>query len=75
MNDELDKLRREVERLTAELSDQKADYRAVLTALVAKEWEGVTQADLDAALASPFSFQPYIDQLDAAEAGPGGRDG
>lgn len=67
MNDELERLRREVERLTAERDEYKSRYDETLRALVAKEWEGVTQADLDAALASPFSLQHYIDRLEAPE--------
>ncbi len=71
MNDELDKLRREVERLTAERNDYKTKYDDTLRSLIAKEWEGVTQADLDAALASDVTIQTFIDLLEA-KGEPGG---
>ena len=72
MNDELERLRREVERLTAErdqalteLADQKALYKDALVRQMLKEWEGVTEADLDAMRANGPSLQHFIDQLEA----------
>ena len=70
MNDELERLRREVERLTAERDQTrsemellKLDYRDALIRLSMKEWEGVTPADLDAARNSGVTLQHFIDQL------------
>jgi len=78
MNDELDKLRREVERLTAErdqaraeLADQKVFRKDILTRQMLKDWEGVTEADLDALRASGPTLQHFIDQLEAS-GNPGG---
>jgi hypothetical protein len=67
MNDELEQLRREVERLTAERDDYKSRYTGVLRALPEGEWEGVTQADLDAALASGDTISGIIAALDSGE--------
>jgi hypothetical protein len=78
MNDELDRLRRDVERLTAERDQARADaeefrqqYSAVLSELVAKQWEGITQADLDEALASGVTLGRLLDDW-AAQGVTGG---
>ncbi len=70
MNDELERLRREVETLTAErdratadLAEQKLLYKDILIRQMLKEWEGVTEADLDAARNSGVTLRHFIDQL------------
>lgn len=71
MNDELERLRREVETLTAERDDYKSRYAGVLRGLPEGEWEGVTRADLDEALASDVTIQTFIDLLESKGASSG----
>jgi len=70
MNDELERLRREVETLTAErdgattdLAEQKLLYKDILIRQMLSEWESVTEADLDAARNSGVTLQHFIDRL------------
>jgi hypothetical protein len=70
MSDELEQLRREVERLTAErdqaraeLSAQGEKYRSVLAAYGRIREREIRQADLDEARTSGATLQTIIDQL------------
>ena len=63
MNDELDRLRREVEALTAELAEQKDRYGSILTAYHRLVWKDVTEADLEAARTNGVTLRHFIDQL------------
>ncbi len=63
MNDELERLRREVDKLTADLAEQKERYGSILTAYHRLVWKDVTAADLEAARTNGVTLQHFIDQL------------
>ena len=57
-------LRKKLDEETRQRAELQDRYRSVLHDFTRKAWEGVTQADLDAATASPVTLQTFIDQLE-----------
>jgi flagellar biosynthesis chaperone FliJ len=54
----------ELRKKLAEVTEQRDNYRDAVHDYALKEWEGFTQADLDAAINNPVTLQTFIDQLE-----------